>query len=163
MILRPLEPKDAPFMLEWMHDGAVVAHLSANFAAKTLADCKKFIAWSCQTQEDVHLAVADEKDEYMGTVSLKHIDRQQATAEFAITFRACAQGKGYAGFGMDSILRYGLEKLELKEIYWCVSPENGRAVHFYDKNGYLRTRQVPAHILEHYSPELSLQWYVYRG
>ncbi len=161
MILRKLQSKDAPLMLEWMHDERVVAHLNANFAAKTLSDCESFIAYSRQSQTDLHLAVADGQDEYMGTVSLKHIDPQRGTAEFAITFRACAQGKGYADFGMRRILKLGLEELGLREIYWCVSPKNGRAVHFYDKNGCRRTDCVPAHILEQYGPETVLQWYVY--
>lgn len=29
----------------------------------------------------------------------------------------------------------GLEEFKLKRIYWCVSPDNKRAVRFYDKNG----------------------------
>ncbi len=148
-------------MLEWMHDESVVEHLSANFAAKTLADCESFIAYSQNSQNDLHLAVADEQDEYMGTVSLKHIDRVHKTAEFAITFRACAQGRGYADYGMRQILRLGLEKLGLEAIYWCVSPVNGRAVRFYDKNGYTRVTDVPRHIAEAYDPALELQWYVY--
>ncbi len=148
-------------MLQWMHDEKVVAHLSANFAAKTLADCESFIAYAQDAQDDLHLAVVDETDEYMGTVSLKHLDRSHKTAEFAITFRTQAQGKGYASFGMREILRFGLETMSLEAIYWCVSPANGRAVRFYDKNGYRRTSQVPQHILQAYDPAMVLQWYVF--
>ncbi len=161
MKLRKLEMKDAPLMLQWMHDEKVVEHLSANFAAKTLADCESFIAHAQDSQADLHLAVADEADEYMGTVSLKHLDPAHKTAEFAITFRAQAQGKGYANFGMGEILRMGLEELGLEAIYWCVSPVNGRAVRFYDKNGYRRVTQVPQHILQAYDPATVLQWYVF--
>ena len=39
---------------------------------------------------------------------------------------------------MSGILNYGLDKLGLRRIYWCVSPDNKRAVRFYDKNGYQR-------------------------
>ena len=109
MKLRKLEQRDAPLMLEWMHDPDVVGHLSTNFAEKTLDDCQRFIAWAKDTREDLHLAVADESDTYMGTVSLKHI--HGGTAEFAITFRACAMGKGYARFGMDAILRKGIGEM----------------------------------------------------
>ena len=41
--LRRLEKKDIPFMLEWMHDKTVVKNLQADFANRTLEDCKKFI------------------------------------------------------------------------------------------------------------------------
>ncbi len=46
MYLRKLEMKDAPLMLEWMHDPSVVEKLHTNFAEKTLADAEGFISWS---------------------------------------------------------------------------------------------------------------------
>lgn len=160
MNLRALQAKDAPLMLEWMHDPDVVGHLAANFAEKTLDDCNRFIAWANETQEDLHLAIVDDDDEYMGTVSLKHI--HNGTAEFAITIRACAMGKGYSASGMAAILKHGLDTLGLNAIYWCVNRKNLRAVRFYDKNGYARTEKIPSHILEAYRPEqlVDFIWYV---
>lgn len=160
MKLRKLEQRDAPLMLEWMHDEGVVSHLGTNFAEKTIDDCTRFIRWANETDTDLHLAVADEQDTYMGTVSLKHIAR--GTAEFAITVRACAMGKGFSRFGMAAILEKGLQELGLSAIYWCVSRDNARAVRFYDKNGYARTEQVPDHILSAYTPEqlAGFYWYV---
>lgn len=137
MLLRKLIPEDAPLMLEWMHDPAVVENLQTNFGAKTMEDCLRFIDAARNTGGDLHLAVADEDGTYMGTVSLKHITGEQA--EFAITVRAAAMGRGFSRFAMAGILEIGLEELGLKRIYWCVSPENRRAVRFYDKNGYART------------------------
>ena len=161
MKLRKLELKDAPLMLEWMHDESVVAKLAANFAAKTIDDCRNFIAASQNDGKDLHLAIVDEDDTYMGTVSLKHIDRTAGTAEFAITVRAAAMGKGFSHFGMDSILKMGIEELGLSAIYWCVSPKNQRAVRFYDKHGYTRITEVPAEILSAYPADMELIWYVY--
>ena len=162
MNLRPLEQRDAPLMLEWMHDPDVVGHLSTNFAEKNLADCQRFIDWASTAREDLHLAIADEENTYMGTVSLKHISG--GTAEFAITVRACAMGKGYSRFGMDAILCKGISELGLSAIYWCVSRHNARAVRFYDKNGYVRTQDVPTPIRDAYTPEQNADfvWYVYQ-
>ena len=162
MYLRKLESKDAPLMLEWMHDESVVAKLAANFAAKTIDDCRNFIAASQKDEENLHLAVADGDDTYMGTVSLKHIDRAAGTAEFAITVRAAAMGKGFSHFGMDSILKMGISELGLSAIYWCVSPKNARAVRFYDKHGYTRITEVPAEILSAYPADMELIWYIYQ-
>ena len=163
MKLRTLEQRDAPLMLEWMHDASVVSHLGTNFMEKTIDDCRRFIDWANSTNTDLHLAVADDSDEYMGTVSLKHI--HNGTAEFAITVRACAMGKGYSGFGMAAILEKGLQELGLDAIYWCVSQRNARAVRFYDKNGYTRTTDVPRSILDAYTPEQNADfiWYIYNG
>lgn len=136
MQLRALQEKDAPLMLEWMHDPSVVKDLQANFAAKTLDDCLGFIRYSQAATEDIHLAITDDSDEYMGTVSLKHI--HNGAAEFAITIRAGAMGKGYSAYGMAEIIRRGFREYGLDRIYWCVSPKNARAVRFYDKHNYPR-------------------------
>lgn len=136
--LRKLEPKDAPLMLEWMHDPSVVEHLHANFLSKTREDCERFIVNSRTDESSLHLAIADESDVYQGTVSLKDI--HDGTAEFAITIRTAAMGKGISRAAMAEIIRIGFEEKKLNSVFWCVSPENKRAVRFYDKNGY---RRVP--------------------
>lgn len=161
MRLRKLRAEDAPLMLEWMHDRDAVAHLQSNFAEKTLADCQAFISASERDPAQLHLAIVDEDDTYMGTVSLKHIDRQRGDAEFAIAIRRCAMGKGFSHFAMQQILMLGLQELCLKTVFWCVSPENHRAVRFYDKGGYRRTEANDVDALRYYEPEQlkKLLWY----
>ena len=100
MKLRKLELKDAPLMLEWMHDKSVVENLSANFGAKKIEDCEAFIEASKNDQANLNLAIVNDNDEYMGTASLKHIDKENQNAEFAIAMRTCAMGKGYSKYGM---------------------------------------------------------------
>lgn len=136
MKIRKLQLKDAPFMLEWMHNESVVKNMQTDFSAKTLKDCEAFIIATDNAIHDVHLAIADDNDVYMGTVSLKHITG--TSAEFAIVVRKIAMGKGYSKYGMEQIIRIGLESLNLDRIYWYVSPDNKRAIRFYDKNGYQR-------------------------
>ncbi len=145
-MLRKLEKKDAPLMLEWMHDPTVVEYLNRNFAAMTIEDCEAFIEGAAvgavsdrKTMEgNLHLAIEDENGEYLGTVSLKGIDRLTSSAEFGITVRAAAMGRGISFKAMNEILRIGHEEMGLRIIYWCVSVRNKRAIHFYDKNGYER-------------------------
>lgn len=72
----------------------------------------------------------------MGTVSLKNIEEDKA--EFAITVRKYAMGKGYSHFGMREIKKIGLQDMNLSSIYWYVDNNNQRAIKFYDKNGYQR-------------------------
>ena len=128
MNLRKLELKDAPLMLEWMHDDSVVHDLKTDFAEKTIEDCKTFIILARDESESLHLAIVDINDEYMGTVSLKHI--KDRTAEFGITVRKCAMGKGYSRFGMERIIEKGFQERDIHTVYWCVDPENKRAVRF---------------------------------
>ena len=135
MKLRELEMKDVPLMLEWMHDPSVVENLRTDFMSKTIEDCERFILTSNDDQS-INLAIVDETDQYQGTVSLRDIEG--GAAEFAITVRASAMGKGYSKWAMDEIMRKGFDELGLTLIYWCVSPDNKRAIRFYDKNGFKR-------------------------
>ena len=73
MHLRKLKTQDAQFMLEWMHDDSVIHYMRANFAAMQIDDCMNFIEESMYEKQNVHLAITDDNDEYMGTVSLKNI------------------------------------------------------------------------------------------
>ena len=104
-----------------------------------MEDCKAFIRDSLRDDSgNLHLAIADAKDEYMGTVSLKHIDEKHKTAEFGIAIRECAMGKGTSLFAMKEMIRIGKEERGLDKIYWCLSPDNLRALRFYEKQGYER-------------------------
>lgn len=157
MILRKLKHKDAILMLEWMHDESVVGKLHTNFASKTLKDCENFIESSWNDKDNIHLAIASDTDEYMGTVSLKHI--VDGTAEFAITVRAEAMGKGYSWFGMESIIEKAFNEYDMECVYWCVSKSNERAVRFYDKHNFHEALDIPENVKARYSDLSDLKWY----
>ncbi|MCD8369327.1 MAG: N-acetyltransferase, partial [Clostridiales bacterium] len=69
MKLRRLELKDKKLMLEWMHDFNVVQNMRTDFCNKTEEDCEAFIQSSWENTGDLHLAIVDESDMYLGTVS----------------------------------------------------------------------------------------------
>lgn len=157
MRLRELELKDAPLMLEWMHDKSIVEKLRGNFEKKTIEDCEAFIKLSKNKEENIHLAIVSDEDEYMGTVSLKNVD--EGSAEFAITVRKISMGRGYSWFGMEEILKLAFEKYGLESVYWCVSRENDRAVRFYDKHNFHEALDIPPHVLKRYEGVNNLKWY----
>lgn len=159
MYLRNLEIKDAPLMLEWMHDKNVTENLYTDFSTKTIDDAIEFIKNSCIDTENIHLAIASDIDEYMGTVSLKHIDRELMTAEFAITVRKSAMHKGYSWFGMKTIIEKAFNEFGLESVYWCVSKSNLRAVRFYDKHNFHEALDISSKILERYKKVNNLKWY----
>ena len=110
MYLRELKSEDAPLMLDWMHDENVINKLRGDFVNKTIDDCISFIESSI-SETDIHLAIASDSDEYMGTVSLKNIE--DGSAEFAITVRSEAMGRGYSWFGMDAIMKKAFNEFGL--------------------------------------------------
>lgn len=159
MRLRDLELKDAPFMLEWMHDKNVIENLAGNFSKKTLDDCSNFIIAAENKECNIHLAIVNDEDEYMGTVSLKNINRSNNSAEFAIAVRALAMGRGYSWYGMEEIIKKAFEEYNLESVYWCVSKKNERAVRFYDKHNFHEAIDISQDILEQYKGIADLKWY----
>ena len=157
MRLRNLELKDAPLMLEWMHDESVIETLKGNFIEKTLEDAESFILASVNKEENIHLAIASDEDEYMGTVSLKNLEN--GSAELSIVARSSAMSRGYAWYGMEEIIRLAFEQYGLESVYWCVSRKNERAVRFYDKHNFHEALDIPSSVLERYKGIENLKWY----
>lgn len=78
-MLRKLEEKDATFMLEWMHDTTINCNFQYPFGEMTIEKVIAFIENS-SNEENKHFAIVDEKDEYLGTISLKHISMKGKNA-----------------------------------------------------------------------------------
>lgn len=160
MKLRTLELRDAEPMLEWMHDASVVSELKGDFLNKKLSDCIRFIENAKNEPDNIHFAISDNGGMYMGTVSLKHVHSDWA--EFAIVVGKKAMGVGIAQEAMKEILSYGIEQMKLSIIYWCVSKDNHRAIRFYDKNGYVRTNNIPKELECLYENDNdNMFWYSY--
>ena len=111
--LRNLKKSDAKFMLEWMHDEDITRHLQADFKNKNINDCTDFIKMS--TKDNMHLAIVNNNDEYLGTVSLKNI--RNDNAEFAITIRKCSMGNGTSAFAIKEIIKYAFTINKLNYVY----------------------------------------------
>ena len=158
MKLRPLKKKDVQAMLEWMHDPDINAVFSADFSKFTEQDVLRFIVSAQDETTAVHRACVDENDVYLGTVSLKHIDRLARNAEYAVSFGKYGQGTGAAQFATQKILELGFEELNLERIYLNVLSDNRRANRFYQKTGFVFEGTFVKHIIIH--GELKdLNWY----
>ena len=146
MRLRKLEYKDVDGMLSWMHDDSINCFFANDFNSYTKEDVKKFIDSCNDSEENVHYACVDENDSYLGTVSLKNIDRKNKNAEYAISFCKVAQGTGSSKFATKEILRIAFEELGLEKVYLNVLTENARANSFYKKVGFIFEGEFKKHI-----------------
>lgn len=134
--LRKLEEKDVPFMLEWMHDPSIACFFRFDALSMTEEKCLEYIRTANSDDNSKHFAIADENDEYLGTISLKNIDYVKSEAEYAISTRKKAHGTGAAMIATKEILRLAFEDLGLKKVYLNVLKENKRANAFYHKVGF---------------------------
>ncbi len=156
MVLRDLDLKDAEYMLEWMHDENVNGYLGKDFSQMEMEDCLSFIRDSHSDEKNKHFAIADDGDEYMGTISLKNIDMENKRAEYAISCRSKAMGKGFARKATERLFEIGKESYGLALLYLNVYDYNVRAQRLYEKTGFRRVGQ-PEYVRE--AQDERLLWY----
>ena len=85
-----------------MHDSNIQKSLKKDMLGAKIEDTKK--CNSCRVPrpekiksgDSIHMEIVDETDEYLGTISLRDIDLENMTAEYDITTRTKAHGKGFA-------------------------------------------------------------------
>lgn len=160
-MLRKLEKKDAKWMLEWMHDEEIQQNFRTDMLSRDYADALSFIENAAEKPEEgknIHYAIVDEKDEYLGTISLKKIDLTAGKAEYAICLRKKAQGKGIARQATKELLKKAFEEFGLERVYLNVLSDNEKAIHLYEKSGFCCEGEFRRHLFLN-GRYKDLKWY----
>lgn len=162
--IRQLKVEDAPFMLEWMHDGETQQRFRKNMRNFTLEDAMAFckaaeLPQVLQSGKSIHMAVVDSaNDEYLGTISLKEIDLENKSAEYAISLRKKARGKGIAKKATRLILKKAFEEYGLHRVYLNVLESNEAAIHLYESCGFVFEGEARQHLFMK-GRYVNLKWY----
>ena len=94
----------------------------------------------------MHWAISGADDEYLGTISLKKIDRENENAEYAIVLRKEAQNKGYGTEATKSILKIAFDDFNLNRVYLTVIENNTSAIKLYEKSGFVYEGTLREHL-----------------
>lgn len=135
-MLRDLELRDAKRMYEAMCDSKVNAFMNIDGSKSSIENCENFIKEANLNSNSKHFAITDEDNNWIGTVSLKNIDKIVRQAEYAIITSSKVHGKGYAYKATIELLNYAFNNLNLNRIYLDVLEDNVRANKFYLKCGF---------------------------
>ncbi len=161
--LRELREDDAENMLEWMHDPECQRGFQKDMMSISLEEARRFcrearLTADLQNGQSMHWAVIDETDEYLGTISLKKINMDCHSAEFAISLRQKAHGRGVGVEAIRLLLKKGFEELGLHRIYMTVLADNIAAIRLYEKCGFIYEGELRDHIFArgHY-----ISWKIY--
>lgn len=150
--LRELDPSDAPLMLEWMHDPDVQKGFRRAMSSMTLDDARRFCELARlppggpRGGDDLHYAIAGGGGEYLGTISLKHVDLENRSAEYAIVLRKKAQGRGVAREATRLLLEKAFGELRLHRVYLNVLSDNEKAIRLYERCGFAFEGEFREHL-----------------
>lgn len=161
--LRALQEKDAPLMLEWMHDSEIQKGFKKDMLCASLNDTRNFcigskIPESLSQGDNLHFAIVDDSDEYLGTISLKSIDLDSKSAEYAIATRKKAHGKGVAYVATGLILKKAFCEYGLHRVYLNVFADNESAIKLYKRCGFSFEGEFREH-LNIRGKYMNLKWY----
>ncbi|ADZ85481.1 GNAT family N-acetyltransferase [Cellulosilyticum lentocellum] len=156
--LRKLKQKDAPLMLEWMQDKEITSCFRFDAQSMTIEKVYSFIEKAQDISTDMHLAIINEEDEYLGTISLKEIDSINHTAEYAISMRKCAIGSGVARSATEKLLDKAFNEVKINKVYLNVLSDNIRAIKFYEKLGFSFEGEFKDHLFIN-GKYKSIKWY----
>ncbi len=133
--LRPLEREDLRFV-HHLDNNANVMRYWFEEPYETFAELAALYEEHIHDQSERRFVI-EHKGENAGLVELVEIDHVHRRAEFQLIIAPEHQGKGLATKATRSAMDYGFSVLNLHKIYLIVDVENKRAIHVYQKLGFV--------------------------
>ena len=135
VMLRPIELKDTPLIVQWRNQEDVRRNLYIQ-TDLTPEMHEKWYHTRVATGQCAQFIIECEAGP-IGTVFLKNIDTELQKAEFGIFLgNGDCRGKGYGSAAAAQIVTYGFTKLALNRIYLSVFMSNPAAIRSYEKVGF---------------------------
>lgn len=157
-ILRSLQLSDSEYMMEFVDDEEIAQSFKFTRFPFSIDGFKSFIEDSWGNKFNIHYAISNNQNDYLGTISLKNINYVDRTAEYAIVLRKKYWGNNYAYDATILILDYAFKVLNLNKVYLNVLSSNFRAQKFYDKFGFVPEGIFKKHVFVN-NKLVDLKWY----
>lgn len=147
--LRAIEREDLPRFVEWLNDPEVIRGLLINVPLSLNQEQAWFDGLRSRPAEEHPLGIEIETAEgwsLIGNVGLNRVDWKDRAAEVGIFIgdKRC-WSQGYGRQAMQLMLRHAFNNLGLNRVFLRVHETNPRAIHSYEKAGFVhegRMRQA---------------------
>jgi RimJ/RimL family protein N-acetyltransferase len=141
--LRAIEREDLPRYVEWFADSAVSENLESQMPMSLVHEERWFEENLKLPVEQQALAIDAKtgrgKWEHIGGAGFHAVDKRNRLAECGIMIgNKKYWDRGYGTDALLTLLRFGFETLNFNRIQLCVMAFNSRAIHVYEKIGFLR-------------------------
>lgn len=138
--LRELARKDLESINKWRNNHTLIDFLGAPYRYINIeVDIKWYENYMVNRATTVRCAIVEEDDEILGLVSLTDINHMNQSAELHIMIGDSEnQGKGLGTFAVKEILSHAFNNLNLHRVELGVLESNKRAIHLYEKCGFIR-------------------------
>lgn len=145
IILRAIEPKDNPMLLEIINDDAT-EYMLGGFSFPVSQKNQEEWTNGLKNDQNTLRCTIEHDGNAVGVVMLTNIDYKNGNAEVHIKLAVGnVRGKGYGTDSLITIVRYAFEELRLKCIYARVNYHNKASQNLFikcgfEKEGTLRSR-----------------------
>ena len=144
--LRPITEDDFPLIVKWRNN----ENVKKNFIYRekfNLEGQKKWKETMIDTGRVIQFIICekDHGDRPVGSVYLRDINREKASAEYGVFIgEDDAQGKGYGNEAALMMTEFAEKTMSLKELILRVFVYNVNAIKSYENAGFVRTEYLPA-------------------
>ena len=139
--LRGVEREDIPLFVGWLNDQEVIENLVISLPISTSDETHWFEKLAELPQEEKPLAIevrADQGWRLIGNSGFHNIEWKNRSAGVGIFIGdKSVWGQGHGTEVMRLLLKHGFETLNLNRIYLHVYEPNKRAIHAYEKAGFV--------------------------
>lgn len=138
VILRPMAIEDAPAMLASMDD-AEGMRLTGTHASFTLEQLERWAASRQATVDRLDLSIIDRASgAWTGELAILDWDRDNHSCGFRIAIGPAGRNRGLGSEATRMIVDYVFEHLPINRIELNVFAFNPRAIHVYERAGFVR-------------------------
>ncbi len=141
--LRAIEREDLPHYVEWFADPSVSENLESQIPM-SLASEERWYEENLKLPAEQQALAVDAKLsrgrwEHIGGTGFHHVDKRNRLAECGLVIGAKKYwNRGYGTDALLTLLGYGFGTLNFNCIQLCVMSFNERAIHVYEKIGFVR-------------------------
>jgi RimJ/RimL family protein N-acetyltransferase len=146
IFFRPIEPEDEPVLRRWINDPRIWSTLGQRTPANSVREMEWINNYGKSTTDYVFGVALKDGNRLVGSIGLHDINPINHKAILGIMIGEVeCQNQGYGTEAVRLALRYAFEELNLNRVALHVFDHNPRAIHVYEKAGFVfegRQRQA---------------------